>query len=62
MIAAYKMDQAKRDALIGKTIASIDVEDGASFGMSFRMTFTDGTSIYVESEGYEGIGITVEEQ
>lgn len=62
MTAAYKMDQAKRAALIGKTIASIDVEDGASFGVSFRMTFTDGSSVYVESEGYEGVGITPEEQ
>lgn len=58
---AYKFTSDKRDALVGKTIANIDVEDGASFGVSFRMTFTDGTSVYVETEGYEGIGITVEE-
>lgn len=62
MMNAYKLNEEKRAAMVGKTIASIDVEDGASFGVSFRMTFTDGTSIYVETEGYEGIGITVEEQ
>ena len=58
---AYKLTEEKRAAMVGKTIASIDVEDGAYFGTGFRLTFTDGTTIYVETEGYEGVGITVEE-
>lgn len=62
MTEMFDMTEEKRAALIGKTIADIDVPVGGSFNTGFNITFTDGSSIYIESEGYEGIGITVSDQ
>ena len=58
--AEFKMTKEKRDALVGKTIASVDVADGDSFGTSFNITFTDGTSVCIGTEGYEGVSIITE--
>lgn len=55
----YFMTAEKRKALIGKTIADISVKVGETFTTGFHVTFTDGSTIFIESEGYEGIGVSV---
>lgn len=57
----YRLTAQLRASLVGKTIESIDVEDDAYFGTGFTMKFTDGSSAFIESEGYEGVGVTVTE-
>lgn len=59
MTDAYYMTAEKRKALIGKTIAEIDVKVGDTFTTGFGITFTDGSSIFIESEGYEGVGVSI---
>lgn len=62
MTEMFKMTEEKRAALIGKTIADFSVKVGEDTGTSFTIFFTDGSSVYVESEGYEGVGLTVSDQ
>jgi hypothetical protein len=57
---AFKLTADLREALIGKTISGVDVDDGQPFGTSFTLLFSDGTSAYLETDGYDGIGITIE--
>ena len=42
-------------AMVGKTIQSLDTGGGNDLGTSFLVHFTDGTSVEIESEGYEGV-------